>query len=422
MSRVAVRVARNVAWLGAGEVVLKGLMFAAGVVVARGLGPAAMGAFTVAYGAAMMLMLVLTAGQVEVVIRETARAPGAACGLSRSSRAWQRRVAAVAIPLALVAAFVVRDGVLRLTLVAFVPYAWLRSALTSRGAVFKGLDRMEVEVAGRSAELGVALLALALLTRLSPPVWTTGAAFALGAAAGVAVLVRAMSALPPGTAPAVDGRFLAREGAVFVVLSLGLQAMVRLDTFMLAAFGLPAERIGLYGVAAAPIWGLLGVAQVVAVAAYPTLAKAAAGGRLGVRVVLALALGGVALGTALAGALGVVKDTLVRLVFGPQYLGSVPLMAVLAWALPGACAAMLMGVVIAACGRQRWGVWTQAATLLLAAAGDVVAIPRWGLPGCVGVAVAAWSVGTAGSVILASLAARSPRATAGAMPVELEAG
>ena len=80
MSRVAARLVRNVAWLGVGEVVLKGAMFAAGVLVARGLGPAAMGAFTVSYGAAMMLMLLLTAGQVEVVIRETARRPETARG------------------------------------------------------------------------------------------------------------------------------------------------------------------------------------------------------------------------------------------------------------------------------------------------------------------------------------------------------
>ena len=34
-------------------------------------------------------------------------------------------------------------------------------------------------------------------------------------------------------------------------------------------------------------------------------------------------------------------------------------MAVLVWALPGACLAMLLGVLVAACGRQRWGLATQ---------------------------------------------------------------
>ncbi len=420
MRRVAIKLARNMAWLGAGEVVLKGAMFAAGVLVARGLGPAAMGAFTVAYGAGMMLMLVLTAGQVEVVIRETARHTDAARGISRLSRAWQRRVAAAAVPVALVAAWLVPDAVLRATLIAFIPYTWLRSALISRGAVFKGLDRMEMEVAARSAELGVALLGLALLTRLAAPVWTTGGAFGVGAAAGLAVLVVAMHRLPAGAAPAVDGSYLAREGAVFVLLSLGLQAMLRVDTFMLAGFGIAKERIGVYGVAAAPVWGLLGIAQLVAVASYPTLAKAAVAGRLAVRHVLAVALGGAAIGTALAAALATVKALLVRLVFGPQYLDSVPLMGVLAWALPGACTAMLMGVLIAACGRQRWGLVTQTWILALAVVGDAIAIPRWGLAGCVAVAVAAWSAGTLTAVTLASLAVRNPRRVEGAVPVELE--
>ena len=422
MSRVAARLARNVAWLGAGEVVLKGAMFAAGVLVARGLGPASMGAFTVAYGASMMLMLLLTAGQVEVVIRETARRPDTARGLSRLSRAWQRRVTVAAVPAAAVAAAFVPDRTLRWTLLAFVPYAWLRSALISRGAVFKGLDRMEVEVAGRSAELGLALALLALLAAAAAPVWSTGLAFSAGAAAGVGVVGRRLRALPEGPAPACDGGWLAREGATFLALNLGLQAMLRIDTFMLAGFAVAKERIGVYGVAAAPVWGLLGVAQLVAVAAYPTLAKTATDGSLRSSRVLAVAAGGAAIGTALAAGVALVRVPLVRLVFGPQYLDAARLVATLAWVLPGACLEMLMGVVVAACGRQRWGFGTQGFVLLSAAAGDAVAIPRWGLAGCAGVAVAVWSAGALVALAVALLAARSPRVAAapGRPPAEAE--
>ncbi|MGD1147660.1 MAG: oligosaccharide flippase family protein [Thermoanaerobaculaceae bacterium] len=421
MSRVAARLARNVAWLGVGEVVLKGAMFVAGVLVARGLGPAAMGAFTVAYGAAVMLMLLLTAGQVEVVIRETARRPETARGLSRLSRAWQRRVAAVVLPIAVVAAALVPDGVLRWTLIAFIPYGWLRSSLISRGAVFKGLDRMEVEVGGRTTELGFALAILAVLTWTSAPVWTTGLAFSVGAAAGAAVVVRALHTLPPGVEPEFDGGYLVREGAIFLVLNLGLQAMLRVDTFLLAGFAFAKEQIGLYGVAAAPVWGLLGVAQLVAVASYPTLAKVATDGRLNGRRVLAIAFCGATIGTVLATALTIVKVPLVRLVFGPQYLGAVPLMAVLAWALPGACVGMLMGVIVAACGRQRWGMGTQGFTILMVIVADLVAIPRWGLLGCASVAVAAWSAATLVAVTVATIAVRRPRRTGGTPPpVEVE--
>jgi len=388
--------------------------------VARGLGPAAMGAFTVAYGAAMMLMLILTGGQVEVVIRETARRPETARGLSRLSRAWQRRVALVAVPVSVAAAAFVPDAALRWTLIAFIPYAWFRSSLISGGAVFKGLDRMEVEVGGRSTELGFALALLALLASVSAPVWTTGLAFSVGAAAGMGVVVRSLRKLPYGADPAPDGGYLAREGAAFLLLNLGLQAMLRIDTFMLAGFGVAKERIGVYGAAAAPVWGLLGVAQLIAVAVYPTLAKAATEGLLSVRRALAIALAGAAIGTLLATAITTVRVPLIRLVFGPQYLESAQLVAVLAWVLPCACLDMLMGVVVAACGRQRWSLATQSIFLLMAMAGDLVAIPRWGLLGCAGVAVAVWSAGTLVAITIAILAVRSPRRTAASVAPAVE--
>jgi len=287
--------------------------------------------------------------------------------------------------------------------------------------VFKGLDRMEVEVAGRTAELGLALAALALLAAAAAPVWATGLAFAAGAAAGLGIVARWLRSLPEGPPPAFDRRHLAREGAVFLGLNLSLQARLRLETFMLAAFAVPKERLGLYGVAAAPVWGLLGAAQLLAVAAYPTLAKAAAAGALRAGRVVAIAAAGAAIGAALAAALAAVRVPLVRLVFGPQYLGAAPLLARLAWLLPGACLLMLAGVVVAACGRQAWGLAAQVLVLLAAAAGNAVAIPRWELAGCAGVAVAVWSVAAVLGLGLALAAARSPRLAAAAGSPSAEA-
>jgi O-antigen/teichoic acid export membrane protein len=232
--------------------------------------------------------------------------------------------------------------------------------------------------------------------------------------------MRSVHALPPGAEPALAGGYLSREGAVFLVLNLGLQAMLRLDTFMLAALGVAKERIGLYGAAAAPVWGLLGVAQLIAVAAYPTLARAATEHRLNVRRALAVALAGAAIGAVLATAITLVRFPLIRLVFGPQYLESAQLVAVLAWVLPGACLDMLMGVLVAACGRQRWGLGTQAFVLLTAAIGELIAIPRWGLAGCAGVAVAVWSGGTLVAMTVATLAVRNPRSTGEAAPPAVE--
>jgi len=408
---VAARLARNVAWLGLGEILLKGALFGAGVVVARGLGPAAMGAFTVAYGAAMLLTLVLAAGQPEVLIRETARAPKTASPLYAISRAWRRRLAIVVLPVAAVGAMLVPDLTLRWVLVAFIPYAWFRSSLISVGASFKGLDRMEVEVGGRAVELGVALLLLIAVARLGAHVWTTGVVFSVGAAAGLAVVLRQLRRLPRDAATPVTRAFLAREGMVFLFLGLSLQASLRTDTFMLAGFGVPKEEIGRYGVAGALVWGLLGVAQLLAVAMYPTVSKAVAGGGLHYRRVAGIALGGALVGVGLATMLTLFRSPLVRLVFGPQYEVSARLVRVLAWALPGACVAMMLGVVVAACGRQLWSLMNQCAVLATSAVGNLVAIPRWGTAGSAAVAVAAWGVALVGSTAVVALALRRPKRT-----------
>jgi O-antigen/teichoic acid export membrane protein len=402
------RVARNLAWLAGGEVVLKGALFGAGVLVARGLGPAAMGDFTVAYGAAVVLMLMLNAGQIEVVIREVAKRPSAAVALYHAARAWQRSLALAAVPLAACAALLVRQPSLRWTLLAFLPYAWLRSWLVTGGAAFKGLDRMDVEVSGRGAELVTALLLLAPLALTTAPVWTTGLAFSLGAAAGVALIQLRFSSLPESGAAGVTPGFLAREGLAFLGLALTSQVTMRADTFLLASFGVAREEIGRYGVASAPVWGLLGLAQLLSVAVYPTMARAAGRGELRVGRVMALGGGGAALGVVLAVGLECVRFPLIRLVFGPAYLPAVPLLAVLAWALPGACTGMLLGAAVAACGRQAWGLWLRVAWVVLAVAANLLAIPRWGLMGAAGVAVIVSSTGLVGSLVIAALAVRYP--------------
>ena len=420
MRQVAATVARNVGWLAAGEVFLKGGLFAAGVLVARGLGPAAMGAFTVGYGAAVVFMLLLAAGQVEVVIREAARRPEEAWSLSRVARGWQSRIALVAVPVAVVGALLVPERSLSWTLLAFVPYAWLRCGLITAGAAFKGLDRMDVEVAGRGVELAVALVVLAPLALLTAPGWTTGLAFSAGGGAGLAFVRGKLRRLPRQEAPLFSQAFLAREGLSFLGLNLAFQLLMRLDTFLLAALGVAQSQIGHYGVASAPVWGLLGLAQLIGLALYPTLARVAGRGELRAARVLALAAGGASLGVALAGGLFLVKEPLVGLVFGPQYLDAVPLMAVLAWALPGACSSMVLGAAIGAAGRQAWSLGVQIVLVVVAGAANLVAIPQWGLQGCAAVVVGVQALGLLGTLVVALLAGARPHGhMVAALPPEL---
>ncbi|OYW00703.1 MAG: hypothetical protein B7X11_04380, partial [Acidobacteria bacterium 37-65-4] len=265
------------------------------------------------------------------------------------------------------------------------------------------------EVGARTVELGVALLLLAALALLAAPVWTTGLAFAVGAAGGLAAIRFKLGTLAGEGGAGMTRAFLAREGAAFLALNLGAQAGLRLDTFLLAGFGVAKEEIGRYGVAAAPVWGLLGVAQLFAVAAYPTFAKLAVEGRIRVRHIAAVAAGGGAAGALVAGLLTAVKTPLVRLVFGPHYLASVPLMGVLVWLLPAAYVMMGLGVLVASCGRQRWSLVSQAVLLCGSTVANLAVIPRWGTMGCAVVAVAVWTAGLATSLTVATLAVRRPR-------------
>jgi O-antigen/teichoic acid export membrane protein len=407
LSNLAARVARNVAWLGLGEVALKGGLFGAGVVVARGLGPSGMGAFTVAYAAALVLMQVLAGGQVEVLIRETARYPEHGRDLFLLARSYQWRIAAMVVPLAAAGALLVSRLELRWTLVAFIPYAFLRRWLITAGAVFKGLDRMDVEVLGRALELAIALPCLALVSASRWPVWATGIAFSLGGLGAVIWITIRLRQLPLGTgAVPVSRSMLVGEGRPFLANSMVGQLVMRSDSFLLAALGIPASGIGHYGVGAAPAQGLGATSQVIAVATYPSLSRAAAAGTLRPRPVLLLAAAGLLLGAALASLLFLLREPIVNVFFGTGFADSTRLLAVLAWGLPGACTAMLTGAVLAATRRQRWALVSQSVMLMLTLTAYLLVIPHWGVAGCAVVSVA--SVSSIGliNVVLALAATR----------------
>jgi O-antigen/teichoic acid export membrane protein len=383
----AVRVARNVAWLGFGEVALKGALFFAGVVVARGLGPEGMGVFTVAYAAALVLMQVLAGGQVEVLIRETARYPEHCRTLFVLARSHQLRLAVLVLPVAAIGAALVPRPALRWSLLAFIPYAFSRCWLITTGALFKGLDRMDVEVCGRALELLVALPLLTVVSLRHLPVWCTGVAFSVGGLAGLAWMVTRLHRLPQSAGAPLSRSTLVTEGLPFLGNTILGQLVMRSDNFLLASLGTPPATIGHYGVGSAPAQGLAAAAQVVAVASYPTLARWAAAGRLRPRVVLLLAAAGASLGTALGSLLFVLREPIVRIFFGPSFADSTRLLAVLAWGLPGSCTSTLAGSVIAAMRRQRWSLVSQSTLLLLSVTANLVAIPRYGAVGCAAVTV-----------------------------------
>lgn len=405
MRGTAAKVARNVAWLGAGEVALKGALFTAGVLVARGFGPAGMGVFTVAYGAALVAMHLLAGGQVEVLIRETARHHDDGPTLFLRARSYQRWLVVFVVPLAVAGAMLVPVSELRWTLLAFIPYAVARGALITAGAIFKGLDRMDVEVRARALELAVALPCVAVLAFSALPVWGTGLAFTAGGTAGFVWIRSRLRELPAAAGGLASRSMLVREGLPFLGLSMLHQLVGRADSFLLAGLGVPQAEIGRYGVGTAPVQGAAATAQVLAVASYPSLARVAAAGTLRARLAAALAVAGAALGSGLALALFTIREPLVRIVFGPEFAGSAVLLGVLAWGLPATCASMLAGTVLAATRRQRWPLASQSVLLLGSVAANLVVIPRWGVAGCAAVAVSVYSVSAVVNTTLAMIAA-----------------
>jgi O-antigen/teichoic acid export membrane protein len=408
-------VRRNLAWLTGGEVALKGGLLLAGIVVARGGGPAAMGVFTIAFGAALVAAQVLAAGQPEVVIREVARrGPAAMDSLVVTARRVQRRAVRWAVPPLLVGAAVVawRSAELGWALAAMAPYAALRARLVVLTAAFKGQDRMEVEIGARALELALALTLLAAAVVLGMPAWAPGAAFSLGAVAAVAMVSRLMrrserAAASPGE------EVLRREGLPFLGLAVATQLLIRADSLVQGSLGVPAADVGQYGVAHAAVWSLIAASQLLAVAVYPSVSRASGEGGLRSWHALALGVAGGVMGALLAAVLFALRRPLVQGVFGANYSEAVELVGVLAWLLPGASAAMLTGVVLAATRRQAWSLASQGALVAAVVAGNLWAVPRWGVAGSAAVAVLAHSAAGLVVVGLGAAAAACPRTMSG---------
>jgi O-antigen/teichoic acid export membrane protein len=371
------RVMRNAVWLGVGEAVAKGGLLLTVMIVARAAGPDAVGTFTIAYSAALIAVLAGALGQQEVLIREVARSPDGARGLIGKSRFAQIRAARWLVPAAAIGALLVPEPALRLTLLVFLPYAVLRTATVTYGAVFKGFDRMDVEARARGLETVVALILVVIIVILRWPVWTTGAAFSIGAAFGLIWIRRRQDELGTGVSPLESSSLLA-EGLPFMALAVLSQLMANADRFLLEIFAVARADIGFWGAAGTIVWALAALPQLIAVALYPSFsrqAKAVASAR---RAGLLAGLGGVLSGVACAAVLWVLGDSIVRLAFGAEFDSTTPLLQRLIFALPGAFAMTLMGSVYAAWRRQRQVLWILAGALLLSVALNVMWIPAMG--------------------------------------------
>ncbi len=372
------RVARNAVWLGVGEAFVKGGLLVAAVLVARGAGPVGVGSFSVAYSAAMVAILVLALGQQEVLIREVARAPASARPLLGLSQVVQARFGRWIAVAAVVGALLVADRDLRLALLAFAPYAILRTATVTAGAAFKGLDRMDVEVRARALEVGIAVALIAVGMVASWPAWSAGIAFSIGSAVGLGWMLGRLAELG-GDRASLEESTLLRQGLPFMALAAVSLLLAHADRFLLAALGVSTAEIGQWGAAGTIAWALMALPQLAAVAMYPSFSRLAEGGSMPRRPGLLASLGGALAGLACAAALRACAGPVIEITFGPEFAAAVPLLQRLAWALPGSFALMVMGAVYAAWRRQSVSLWVMAGALATSVALNLLWIPARGV-------------------------------------------
>lgn len=402
MNSIILPIARNLSWLTVGEIAVRGAFLLFVLVLARGLGAAAVGVFTVAAGVALVAVTLFTCGQAEVLMRSVAREPERARSLLAGARRGQRWALVVGVPVALAGLLLVGDRSLAWTLLSLGPYILLRVEVFTRGAVFKGLDRMEVEVGARVLELAVALTLLITAVAAEAPVWAAGIALSIGAAASLGWMLRhdlelprAERSVPPESAAAQLAR-----GLPFLGLAVGLQLLLRSDTFLAAGFEISAEAIGRYGAAAGLTWGSLAIPQFLAISLYPTFSRSATDRRSPGPSTLAAAAIGLAVGTVGAVGLSGLAGPLLGILFGAEFRSGAPLLGRLAWALPGASASMVMGVVLAAWHRQSLALAWLTGIVALSVTLNLFLIPREGLHGAATTAVVAHSLGAAGNLVL----------------------
>jgi O-antigen/teichoic acid export membrane protein len=335
-----------------------------------------------------------------------ARSPGDARGLLAGADLLQRRLGRWLLPAAVVAALVVADPQLRLTLLAFIPYAALRTATVTGGAAFKGLDRMDVEARARVIEVAAAVALIAAGARWGWPVWTAGAAFSLGSGLGLWWLRCRVGVMGEAGQPA-PWRPLAREGLVFMALAVAGQLLANLDRFLLALLGVARADIGYWGAAGTIVWAVIAIPQLLAVALYPTFSRVAAAAAPRVRVGIGSGLAAAAAGLACGAVLRVVAGPLLVLAFGPGFEPAAPLLERLALALPGAFAMMVMGTVFAAWREQRTALVIMIATVAASCLLNLLWIPRLGVLAPANVAVLAYTA--AALLMAAALTVLRPR-------------
>jgi O-antigen/teichoic acid export membrane protein len=374
------RLLRNIVMLAGGQ--MASWLFALGwtFFVPRRLGPAAMGEFVIAISTASVLAIFIFVGADPLVTRDVARDRSKAPSLVGATILMRL---AIAVPASL-------GMLVYLSLVGFGPYRagviWLAVAIAIAGSVsaafqagFSGLERMEYLAYatlignGLASLLGIGLVLLGghvvaiMVLNLSLTVLVVALNVVWSRRFFVVTFQDAKRVVP----------YILKAGFTFWVGGLFFTAYLWIDSILLSVLA-PAWVVGWYGVPTQLFVATLMVAGILGQAWFPRLAAAHVEGvdalrrnaRPAMETAIVLSLP-IAAGTAL------VASPLVALLYGKDFAGAAPVLAILGLSIVPTYINMMAYQILQADGKQMsWFKVIVAATVLNIAA-NLVLIPHF---------------------------------------------
>jgi len=358
-----------------------GLALVNSIVLARALGVDRLGAYAYAMGLAGLFALLPNFGINTVVTRAFARQPETGPGVLASALHAQALLAGV-VCLAIPAFATMLPG--QPIPLSYVGLAALQLALGTLSwpylAVLGGYARYDRVAV---VELAAGVIGTAFL--LGAAVLFGGVAAVLVAhvlGAGIAVLVSRKAVQPfrgkSEGSPAIGIGALLRQAAPFGAVAAVQSLYTRLDILLLGQMA-TTVALGLYSVAYKPTNMLVYFGSTVAVALFPLLAQPP---RPGTMIPFQRAMRGLgATGPAMALTLSGLAGPLLQSLYGSEYVLAAPIFVVLAWSAAVNWLYAPLGIALQARGRERGWLTCLMCALLLNAAGNFWAIPRWGAIG-----------------------------------------
>jgi O-antigen/teichoic acid export membrane protein len=404
--RPLVRVAKNAGALLGAYVVPRALTFAAALLAARVLQPAAFGAYGAAAALAMTLSVLCTLGMLPLLVRELARDPTRGDALIAAANRIKIIAALPMLAALLLVATVIglSADATRAALVLAIGHVFWALA-ESYGARLQAEERMRRWLEANivfgvcSAFLG----GIAVYMTRSVPWFCAG--FAAGQLFAFLYLrLRTPLRRVPARARAGELTYLLRAVAPFAVAFFVLTVFYKLDILLLSALS-DASSAGLYAAGYKLVDVVHALAVVAAAAVYPRLARAkgtAAASRATELFFLAAVPG--------AALLWLSREPLVSLLFGADYAGTSYALALLAPATALLAVNILAGYLLASANRAGTMAAVYAVALPVKVVCGVLWMPSSGAAGAAAAMLAGEAVAIVGfGLVLVRLSVPLPR-------------